>query len=128
MNALPWLNATGKRIFALNQVRAGIFQTAFNPTSVRTGAKYLRRRLRGPALINYYPPTIDMARIVRTYPELEMVNEEEQTRLEDIEFKKKRGKGAPRKARTPGTSCSSPSCRKILTLGIGESRRAGKKR
>ncbi|KAF9442552.1 hypothetical protein P691DRAFT_765107 [Macrolepiota fuliginosa MF-IS2] len=111
MNALPWLSATGKRLFALNQVRAEVFQTAFNPTSVRTGAKYLRRRLRGPAMVNYYPPTLNMAHIVRRYPELEMVNDEEQTRLEDIEIKKKRGKATPKKARTPG-----------------ESRRAGKKR
>lgn len=53
-------------------------------------------------MINYYPPKFDIAQIVRRYPELEMVNEEEQTRLDDIEFKKKRGKGAPKKARSKG--------------------------
>jgi hypothetical protein len=100
---LPWLSATGKRLATLNQVRATLFQTAFNPTNVRTGAKYLRRRLRGPAMVAYYPPKLDLADIVKRYPSLEMVNEDEQTRFEDIEFKKKRGKGAPKKAKSKGT-------------------------
>ncbi|EKM78138.1 hypothetical protein AGABI1DRAFT_114953 [Agaricus bisporus var. burnettii JB137-S8] len=62
-------------------------------------------------MVAYYPPKIDIAAIVRQYPSLEMVNEDEQTRLEDIEFKKKRGKGAPKKAKTKS-----------------DSRRAGKRR
>ncbi|XP_006462222.1 hypothetical protein AGABI2DRAFT_186236 [Agaricus bisporus var. bisporus H97] len=111
-NDVGWcLSAPGKRLAALKQVRAAVFQTAFNPTNVRTGAKYLRRHLRGPAMVAYYPPKIDIAAIVRQYLSLEMVNEDEQTRLEDIKFKKKRGKGAPKKAKTKS-----------------DSRRAGKRR
>lgn len=55
-------------------------------------------------MVAYYPPTkeLDLARIVRMYPELEMVNEDEQIRLEDVEYKKKRGKGAPKKAASKG--------------------------
>ncbi|KAJ3559193.1 hypothetical protein NP233_g11329 [Leucocoprinus birnbaumii] len=96
--ALPWVRSPAKLAqLSLTQARCQIFQTAFNPTSVRTGAKYLRRRLKGPSMVAYYPPQISISKIVSQYPELEMVNEDEQTRLEDIEFKKKRGKGAPKK-------------------------------
>jgi hypothetical protein len=48
-------------------------------------------------MLAYYPEGIDIAAIIRRMPELEIVNEDEQTRLEDLEFKKKRGKGAPKK-------------------------------
>ncbi|KAF7777880.1 hypothetical protein Agabi119p4_3952 [Agaricus bisporus var. burnettii] len=99
------------RVCPSSLYHVAVFQTAFNPTNVRTGAKYLRRHLRGLAMVAYYPPKIDIAAIVRQYPSLEMVNEDEQTRLEDIEFKKKRGKGAPKKAKTKS-----------------DSRRAGKRR
>ncbi|KXN91936.1 Mitochondrial 37S ribosomal protein S27 [Leucoagaricus sp. SymC.cos] len=104
------MNLLKQSLFALTRARAEIFQTAFNPNSVRTGAKYLRRRLRGPSMLAYYPPTINLAKVVRRYPQLEMVNDDEQMRLEDIEFLKKRGKGTPKKQ------------------GKGESRRAGKRR
>jgi hypothetical protein len=39
----------------LSSLRSSIFQTLSNPTSARTGSKYLRRRLVGPSLIKYYP-------------------------------------------------------------------------
>lgn len=48
-------------------------------------------------MVEYYPPKLDLAGIVRRFPELEMVYEEEATRFEDVEAKKKRGKGAPKK-------------------------------
>lgn len=80
-------------------------------------------------MINYYPPTFDTASIVRRYPELEMVNEEEQARLEDVEIKKKRGKGAPKKARSAGMSiCFQRHKYTDVVVLQGESRRAGKKR
>ncbi|KAG6810332.1 hypothetical protein H0H92_012366 [Tricholoma furcatifolium] len=71
---------------------------------MRTGAKYLRARLRGPSMIKYYPPVINIAQLARKYPELELVDEDEEQRLQDIEDRKKRGKGAPKKAKTKADS------------------------
>ncbi|KAF9053903.1 hypothetical protein BDZ89DRAFT_1056461 [Hymenopellis radicata] len=89
--------AAPSRLTALKKLQCGIFQTTYNPHNVRTGAKYLRARLRGPSMMAYYPPTINIAKIMRQYPELEIVNEPEVTRLQDVADKKRRGKGAPKK-------------------------------
>ncbi|KAG5637913.1 hypothetical protein H0H81_002674 [Sphagnurus paluster] len=91
------------RLTALTRLRCSIFQTSYNPTSVRTGAKYLRARLRGPSMVKYYPAVINISQLARQYPSLELVNEDEEQRLQDIEDRKKRGKGAPKKAKTKGT-------------------------
>lgn len=92
------------RIQALDRLRASIFQTSYNPTGVRTGAKYLRNRLRGPSMVEYYPPEVDLAKIAREYPELEIINEAEQQRLQDVLDRKTRGKGTPKKAKNKGMS------------------------
>lgn len=91
------------RLQAIIRLRCQIFQTSYNPTGVRTGAKYLRARLRGPSMVQYYPPEISVMKIARQYPELQLVDEEESQRFRDIEDKKRRGKGAPKKAKTKGT-------------------------
>lgn len=90
------------RLAALTRSRCSIFQTAYNPTSARTGAKYLRARLRGPSMVKYYTPEANIAQIMRQWPELEMINFAEEGRLQDVEDKKKRGKGAPKKAKEKG--------------------------
>src|SRR5882757_5023404 len=92
------------RLAALTKTRCSIFQTAYNPTSARTGAKYLRARLRGPSMVKYYPAEANIAQIIRQWPELEMRNYAEEERLQDVEDKKKRGKGAPKKAKEKGES------------------------
>ncbi|KAF5392713.1 hypothetical protein D9757_000835 [Collybiopsis confluens] len=91
---------TPSRLAKLTRLRCSIFQTIYNPTGVRTGAKYLRARLRGPAMMSYYPPTLNLAQVARMYPELEIEDEDEAQRLQDIDDRKKRGKGAPKKAKT----------------------------
>ena len=53
-------------------------------------------------MVNYYPTPINLSQIIRRYPELEMVDEDEQQRFEDVAYKRKRGKGAPKKAKTKG--------------------------
>ncbi|THV07956.1 hypothetical protein K435DRAFT_825260 [Dendrothele bispora CBS 962.96] len=88
------------RIAKLNRLRCSIFQTIYNPTGIRTGAKYLRARLRGPSMMDYYPVEMNLSKIARRYPELEVTDEDEEQRFQDIEDRKKRGKGAPKKART----------------------------
>ncbi|KAF8650033.1 hypothetical protein AX16_005450 [Volvariella volvacea WC 439] len=92
------------RLAALTKLRCSIFQTSYNPTGIRTGAKYLRARLRGPSMVRYYPQEINLSKIARMYPELEIVDEVEEQRLQDVEDKKKRGKGAPKKAKTKADS------------------------
>lgn len=57
--------------------------------------------------MNYYPPTLSLASIIREFPEMELVDAAEQQRLQDIEDRKKRGKGAPKKAKSKGPSLRS---------------------
>ncbi|KJA21551.1 hypothetical protein HYPSUDRAFT_140495 [Hypholoma sublateritium FD-334 SS-4] len=95
---------TPSRLASLKQLRCSIFQTSYNPQSLRTGAKYLRRRLRGPSMVGYYPESFDIPQIMRQNKWLEMVDEDEEERLMDIVDRKKRGKGTPKKAKTPEES------------------------
>jgi predicted DNA binding CopG/RHH family protein len=53
-------------------------------------------------MVKYYPPVINISQIARKYPELELIDEDEEQRWQDIEDRKKRGKGAPKKAKTKG--------------------------
>ncbi|TFK35500.1 mitochondrial ribosomal subunit S27-domain-containing protein [Crucibulum laeve] len=95
---------SASRLASIVKQRCSIFQTAYNPTNARTGAKYLRARLRGPSMVRYYPQTINISQIARQYPELEICDESEAERFEDVTEKKKRGKGAPKKAKTKADS------------------------
>lgn len=94
------------RLAALKQLQCAIFQTSYNPTSVRTGAKYLRARLRGPSMVQYYPKEVSLAKLAAD-PRRDFINIDEEQRLRDVEDKKKRGKGAPKKAKTKGAFCAS---------------------
>lgn len=98
------MSVTPSRINAINRLRCSIFQTSYNPTSVRTGAKYLRARLRGPSMVKYYANIPSIPRLIKEFPEVGWVNHAEQVRFQDIEDHKARGKGVPKKAKTPGTS------------------------
>ncbi|KAG7442151.1 uncharacterized protein BT62DRAFT_446381 [Guyanagaster necrorhizus] len=90
-------NVRPSTLEALTRLQCSIFQTTYNPTRVRTGAKYLRARLRGPSMVKYYPLALNISAIARRYPALEIVDEKEQQRFQDIIDRKKRGKGAPKK-------------------------------
>lgn len=102
------------RLAVLNRLRCEIFQTSYNPTSVRTGAKYLRARLRGPSMVQYYPEELTVAKFNRMPGAFKIQDWAEYQRLADVEEKKRRGKGAPKKAKTQGSRCvwfrASPSC------------------
>jgi len=63
------------RLAALACLRSTIFQSSYNPTSQRTGAKYLKRRLRGPSMIEYYPNQLSIAALNKEFPGLELVEE-----------------------------------------------------
>ncbi|KAI0648446.1 mitochondrial ribosomal subunit S27-domain-containing protein [Trametes meyenii] len=92
------------RLAALNRLRCEIFQTSYNPTSIRTGAKYLRARLRGPSMVRYYPDSLTVAQFNRMPGNFKVQSWEEYQRLADVEEKKRRGKGAPKKAKSQADS------------------------
>lgn len=94
------------RLAALTRLRCSVFQTSYNPTSARTGAKYLKARLRGPSMVQYYPKILSFSDIIKASPEMELIDMKEEQRLRDVEDKKARGKGAPKKAKSKGASCS----------------------
>ncbi|KAJ7623438.1 mitochondrial ribosomal subunit S27-domain-containing protein [Roridomyces roridus] len=85
------LRVLPSKLKALTRLRSEIFQTAYNPRNLRTGAKYLRANLRGPAMM-------------QQYPELGIVNEYEEQRVQDVEDKKRRGKGTPKKTKSKADS------------------------
>ena len=92
------------RLQALKQLQCSIFSTTYNPTNARNGAKYLKGRLRGPSMVRYYPPRITFKQIEKLLDgEFGVTDLAEQQRLEDVEERKQRGKGAPKKAKTKGT-------------------------
>ncbi|KAH0612230.1 uncharacterized protein LAJ45_06529 [Morchella importuna] len=92
---------TRERLLELAKVSCRIFSTTFNPTNARTGNKVLRQRLKGPTLLEYYPRRIATFKdLKRHFPMMEFYDHEEAQRLQDLEAKKARGKGAPKKIRT----------------------------
>ncbi|KAI1139742.1 mitochondrial ribosomal subunit S27-domain-containing protein [Hypoxylon sp. FL0543] len=101
------------RLLNLMKAQCEIFSTAYNPDGIRMGNKILRQRLKGPSLAKYYPPrgpTVNtLARAFKSL-HLETINEEAEDRLEHLAGQailfpwlgvKSRGKGAPKKKRTP---------------------------
>lgn len=49
-------------------------------------------------MLDYYPATqVRLSSVVRAFPELKLVDEEEEVRKQDIDALKRRGKGAPKK-------------------------------
>ncbi len=67
-------------------------------------------------MVSYYPPTFDMAQVVRRY-----------TGLDDIECKRERSKGAPEKAKSAGV-CVQSRCvfrSNICCKGRAELARSG---
>ncbi|GJE88102.1 mitochondrial ribosomal subunit S27 [Phanerochaete sordida] len=92
------------RLLQLKKLQCAVFQTAFNPKSIRTGAKYLRARLRGPSMLNYYPELITIPMVQKEFPSFNVKDLQEEQRLEDVEDRKSRGKGTPRKARNKDES------------------------
>jgi hypothetical protein len=92
------------RIAELVQLTARVFGHVYNPTGVRTGNKVLRKRLIGPTITSYYPQDYGressiLKMVSSKFPELGLVNLEEQERLEQVERRRRRGKGPPKKGK-----------------------------
>ncbi|GJJ11832.1 hypothetical protein Clacol_006070 [Clathrus columnatus] len=88
------------RLSLLESLRCSIFATSYNPTSLRTGAKYLRARLRGPSMLNYYPKIVKISHFNKLFPGLDLEDTDEIQRRNDLAALRARGKGAPKKAKT----------------------------
>lgn len=85
------------------QLQCSIFNTTFNPERTRLGNKVLRQRLKGHILASYYPPKVDVIQALRKdYPECNVEDEREEMRLEAVDAKRARGKGAPKKRTKEG--------------------------
>lgn len=114
-------------LHALAEARARIFQSTpprplGESPSIRTGAKYLRKRLVGPSMLNYYPPTISLKSVSRALygpggphegetwqapdgtTRSGLIDLKELQRLQDVEHKKAIGKGPPKKGKKMMTS------------------------
>lgn len=90
------------RILDLIKVQCNIFSHTYNPSRIRVGNKVLRQRLRGPILAAYYPrktATLEDLNSAFKKHDLEIMNPEEDDRLESIAIAKLRGKGPPKKKR-----------------------------
>ncbi|KII89429.1 hypothetical protein PLICRDRAFT_175606 [Plicaturopsis crispa FD-325 SS-3] len=97
-------SVVASRLLSLTKLRSEVFQTAFNPTSQRTGAKYLRARLRGPSMVKYYPEEVNVAKMKRMFKDAGLIDFKEAQRLEDIKDRRVRGKVKPKKAKTKADS------------------------
>lgn len=91
--------APAAKLTLLNKISCAIFGNVYNPQGIRTGNKILRQRLVGPTVNSYYPNVkqIKLREITRMAPEMNLIDQEEKTRLEDLSERKKRGKGPPKK-------------------------------
>ncbi|PSS09162.1 hypothetical protein M430DRAFT_45271 [Amorphotheca resinae ATCC 22711] len=90
------------RLLDLMKVQCRIFSHTFNPEGLRLGNKVLRQRLRGPALVSYYPRKVATLKdLQKAYgPDFELIDDAEEDRIESLKILKARGKGAPKKKRT----------------------------
>lgn len=97
----------------LAEAQSKVFSTTPPPPlgqpSLRTGAKILKKRLVGPSMLKYYPPTLNLRSFAASFPDLRIFDPEtgksksglldpvEVQRLKDVEKKKAIGKGPPKK-------------------------------
>jgi hypothetical protein len=58
----------------VSAIRSQIFNTIHNPTNARTGAKYLRKPLRGSAIVKYYPKLPKLATLNSRLPNNKYAN------------------------------------------------------
>jgi len=58
----------------VSAIRSQIFNTIHNPTNARTGAKYLRKPLRGSAIVKYYPKLPKLATLNSQLPNNKYAN------------------------------------------------------
>ncbi|KAJ1922253.1 mitochondral 37S ribosomal protein S27 [Mycoemilia scoparia] len=90
------------RKLKLAELTSKVFQHAFNPTNARTGRYIMRQNLAGEKIYSYYPRPellsgLKFRKLDMAFPELELLNLDEEERLLKVEKLKRRGKGTPKK-------------------------------
>jgi len=55
-------------------------------------------------MVEYYPNQLSFTALKKEFPGLDLIDEYEEQRLQDVEDKKNRGKGAPKKAKSAADS------------------------
>jgi small subunit ribosomal protein S33 len=90
------------RLLEVAKIQAKIFHN-MTPTATpqRTGAKILKRPLKGDTIASYYGPKdfITTKQLNSRFPMYKFVDPEEEYRLDVLGTRKRRGKGAPAKKR-----------------------------
>ncbi|KAG5439143.1 hypothetical protein PCANB_001442 [Pneumocystis canis] len=87
-----------ERLREVSNIVSRVFGTTFNPESRRTGNRVLRQRFRGSVLLDYYSQmNIPLKRIIKAFPQLKLVDYEEEKRKMNAEIRRRRGKGPPPK-------------------------------
>lgn len=80
-------------------------------------------------MVDYYPHQLSISAINKEFQGLDLIDEDEEQRLQDVADKKKRGKGAPKKAKSAGKQTHYLYlCRGAHRCLIADSRRAQRKR
>ncbi|KAK9492916.1 mitochondrial ribosomal subunit S27-domain-containing protein [Lipomyces doorenjongii] len=92
------------RLRQLLKASCEVFQTVYNPDNIRTGNKILRRKMKGPAAISYYPieSPVKFRHIRAAYPMFEFPNTPDEHRITMNELRKRKGKGPPKKKEDTG--------------------------
>ncbi|KAA1072297.1 hypothetical protein PGT21_032044 [Puccinia graminis f. sp. tritici] len=101
------------RLQALAKAQSTVFQTPYNPRNLRTGDRYLTKKLKGPLLQTYYPPIrpVNFKQLNHIFVQTAKANGvtgrdleywklpdlREEKRLERVAYNRKRGKGPPKK-------------------------------
>lgn len=99
---------TNTALASLKALQCKVFGKTHNPDHVRTGAKYLRQRLQGPSMLNYYPKTVNFRALLNINAEVgRLTDMREVQRLKDVERKKMLGKGPPKKGKSSSISLAS---------------------
>ena len=60
-------------------------------------------------MVDYYPQKLSFKQLSDAMPDVRLVNFEEEQRLFDVSERKKRGKGAPKKAKSKGMLAREPT-------------------
>lgn len=91
------------RLRDVHKLQSWIFNKAFNPENKRIGAKVLREPLKGELVKDYYYPSLKNIprpkQLNKMFADWHSYDPVEDYRFERVEYLKRKGKGAPKKAK-----------------------------
>ncbi|ODQ77411.1 hypothetical protein BABINDRAFT_169274 [Babjeviella inositovora NRRL Y-12698] len=100
------LTPAALRLAQLIKLSCGVFNEVYNPTQIRTGAKYLKRKLKGHVTGSYYTPNsfpsvYDLKKHFPKEIQHRFITNEDKYKLHMTLARKRRGKGKPKKKDGP---------------------------